>query len=86
MPTYMYQSKYYLVYRYISYVSYLVYINMLSQTPFTRYRIHLVTSHDIKFNSLIVLITTKHRKSCESKNNLKVTEIIIVTRRKSGTV
>jgi hypothetical protein len=47
--------------------------------------------HDIKFNSfktsvtlktmviLQNLITTNHRKSGRSKNNLKLTEIIVVT-------
>ena len=53
---------------------------------------------DIKFNSfetsvdlksMIILqnlITTNHRKSWRSKNNLKLNEIIVVTIRESGTV
>ena len=55
------------------------------------YTVPDLLGHDIKFNSLKTsvtlktmvilqnLITTNHRKSGRSKNNLKLTEIIVVT-------
>ena len=66
-----------------------MYVDFLHQDPV--YTVPDQLGHDIKFNSfktcgalkpmviLQNLITTNHRKSGRSKNNLKLNEIIVVT-------